>query len=283
MVLMGEMIPLEWALVEGVILLGIAAICFFKWIGNRDSSSEGKIFEKCRNEGIPCLKVVDISTGHAKYYPGEKDEDGDPNFEIPGLPMKIDPSMCSGDCRPERYGNGLNIWNYATPKALPLSVDSILSYSTMKSHRLDLPSFKAIGSIPDNELFSLIRISKKHVQEASKSYIQKYEIKGLRLENEKEHQMEDNEFVEIIERMKSYFAALPIETGLFCTQAAFASLPYAHSSQDIERIKYLYEQKAAEENANNQKLIQYAFMFCMVLAALGGLIAILLVLAPKGG
>ena len=94
--------------------------------------------------------------------------------------------------------------------------------------------------------------------------------------------MDDNEFTEIIEKMKSYFAAMPVETGFFCTQAAFASLPYSHSSQDVERLKYLFEQKAAQENLNNQKLIQYAFMFCMVLAALGGLVAILLVLAPKG-
>jgi hypothetical protein len=195
--------------------------------------------------------------------------------------MKLDPSMCSGDCRPERYGNGLNIWNYATPKALPLSVDTILAYKTMTAHRKDKAAFRALSNIPDNELYSLIRISKKHVQEASISYIQKYEIKGLIIDDEKPHAMEDNEFVEIIEMMKSHFAALPIETGFFCTQAAFASIPYAHSSQDIERIKYLYEQKAAQENANNQKLIQYAFMFCMVLAALGGLIAILLVLAPK--
>jgi hypothetical protein len=176
---------------------------------------------------------------------------------------------------------GLNIWNYATPKALPLSVDSILSYKTMTAHRNDKAAFKALGNIPDNELYSLIRISKQHVREASKTYISRYEIKGLKLDDEKIEMMVDEEFVEIIEQMKSFFAALPIATGFFCTQAAFASLPYAHSSQDIERIKYLYEQKAAQENANNQKLIQYAFMFCMVLAALGGLIAILLVLAPK--
>ena len=278
---MSDMIPIEWALIEGLVLLGAAVFFLFKWLGSKDLSAEGKIFAKCRNENLPCLKVVDISTGHARFYAGEKDEDGDPNFEIPGLPMKLDPSMCSGDCRPERYGQGLNIWNYSTPKALPLSVDSILSYKTMTANRGAKAAFKKLGSIPDNELYSLIRISKQHVRDASASYISKYEIKGLVIDDEKPVLMEDEVFVEIIEQMKSYFAALPVQTGFFCTQAAFASLPYAHSSQDIERIKYLYEQKAAEQNANNQKLIQYAFMFCMVLAALGGLVAILLVLAPK--
>ena len=141
---MADMIPIEWALIEGLLLAGLAAFFLFKWLGTKDLSAEGKLFAKCRSDGIPCLKVVDISTGHAKFFAGEKDEDGDPMFEIPGLPMKLDPSMCSGDCRPERYGNGLNIWNYASPKALPLSVDSILSYKTMTAHRKDKASFKAL-------------------------------------------------------------------------------------------------------------------------------------------
>lgn len=278
---MAEMIPIEWAVIEGLVLAGLGIFFLMKWLSTKDLSAEGKIFAKCRNDSLPCLKVVDISTGHAKYFAGEKDEDGDPYFEVPGLPMKLDPSTCSGDCRPERYGNGLNIWNFATPKAIPLSVDTILAYKTMTDHRTDKPAAKLLASIPNDELYSLIRISKKHVLEAAKLYIQKYEIKGVVIGDEAPHMMEDEEFVEIIEQMKSYFASLPIATGWFCTQAAFSSLPYAHSSQDIERIKYLFEQKAAQENLNNQKLIQYAFMFCMVLAALGGLVAILLVLAPK--
>jgi hypothetical protein len=280
---MSDMIPLEWAIVEGVALLIPMVFFLFKWIGSKDMSDEGKIFSKCRDKSLPCLKVVDISTGHAKFFVGEKDEDGDPMFEIDGLPMKLDPSMCSGDCRPERYGGGLNIWNYATPKALPLSVDSILAYKTMTAHRNDRASFAALKNIPDDQLYSLIRIGKKVVQAASQSFIQQYKIMGLPVGNEKEVLMQENEFTEIVDLMKSFFAALPVETGFFCSQAAFADLPYAHSSQDIERIKYLFEQKAAQENQNNQKLIQYAFMFCMVLAALGGLVAILLVLAPKGG
>jgi hypothetical protein len=93
--------------------------------------------------------------------------------------------------------------------------------------------------------------------------------------------MPHDEFIEIIEQMKSFFAGLPIETGFYCMQAAFVSLPYAHASQDTERIKYLIEQKADIKAQNTQKLMQYAFMFCMMMAALGGLVAIVLVLAPK--
>jgi hypothetical protein len=279
--IMADMVPLEWLIVAIMIVGGIAGVFFFLWIKNKGQSGEGKTLDKCRSENIPCLKVVDISTGHAKFFPGVKDEDNDPYFEIPGLPMKIDPSMCTGDCRPERYGNGLNIWNYATPKSLPLSVDSILSYKTMIAHRNDRAAFRKLSDIPPNELFSLIRIAKKYIEAAAPSYIAKYKIEGLVLDDEKPGVMPTNEFVEIIEQMKSFFAALPVETGFYCTQAAFSSLPYAHSSQDTERIKYLMEEKAQQEQANNQKLIQYAFMFCMVLAALGGLIAILLVLAPK--
>jgi len=83
------------------------------------------------------LTVVDISTGHGKVYLGDKDEDGDPYFEIPGLPMKIDPSMCTGDAKPERYADGLNVWHFASAKALPLSVDTMLAFKTMSGHRND--------------------------------------------------------------------------------------------------------------------------------------------------
>ena len=294
---MADMIPIEWAFIEGIVLLIPMAFFLFKWIGSKDQSEEGKIFAKCRDNNLPCLKVTDISTGHAKYYAGEKDEDGDPMFEIPGLPMKIDPSMCTGDSRPERFGAGLNIWSYCTPKALPLSVDSILAYKTMTDHRKDRAAFKLLGEVPDAELYSLIRISKKHVMAAADLYIAKYELKGTVLSGEEEYlddvvgevrvrddpPMPTNEFTEIIEQMKSYFAALPVETGFYCVQAAFAATPFAAYSQEIERIKYLLEQKANIEAANNAKLMQYAFMFCMIIAAVGGLVAILLVLAPHGG
>lgn len=278
---MADMIPLEWAIIEGFILLVIAGFCFMKWQGSADTSQEGKVYSQARAEGRPVLDVVDISTGHGKVYLGEKDEDGDPYFNVPGLPMKIDPSMCTGDAKPERYANGLNVWHFASAKALPLSVDAMLSLKTMKMHRNDRPSMALLRDIPDNELFSLIRLSKGHLAIASESYIAKYKLMGVVMAGEKKREMDINEFVEIVENMKSLFAAMPVETGFFCKHTAFADIPYAHSSQDIERIKYLLEARAEEKNANNERLMQYAFMFVMVLGAIGALVAILLVLGGK--
>jgi hypothetical protein len=275
---MSDMIPLEWAIVEGFVLLAAAIFCFVKWQGSADTSPEGKVYSQGRAEGRPVLDVVDISTGHGKVYLGDKDEDGDPYFDIPGLPMKIDPSMCTGDARPERYTNGLNVWHFASAKALPLSVDTMLSFKTMSFHRNDKASTKLLKDIPDNELFSLIRLSKGQLAKAAVSYIARYKIQAPIMSGEPKREMDINEFVEIIEQMKSVFAAMPVETGFYCKDKAFASIPYAHSSQDIERIKYLLEAKAELKNANNERLMQYAFMFVMVLAGLGGLVAILLVL-----
>ena len=276
---MADMVPLEWLIIVAAGAVLIIGALLVMWLGNRDTSTEGKIFTKARNLGLPILEVADMSTNHAKWFLGEKDEDGDPMFEVPGLPMKIDPSMCSGSAVPLRYGNGLNIWSFASSKSLPLSVDSMLAFETMIAHRKDKPHFKIFADVPDNELFSLIRISKAHLMDAAPIYISKYKLLGIRLPDESEATTLDvNTFVEAIEMMKSYFAVLPVETGFYCKTKAFSALPYAHSSQDIERIKYLLEAKADLKNANNAKMMQYVVMFCMVLAALGGLVAILLVL-----
>lgn len=288
---MADMIPVEWAVIEGVVLLAVAMLFLFKWIGTKDASVEGKVYQKCRDENLPCLEVVDVSTGHTKVYSGEKDDDGDPMFEIDGLPMKIDPSLCSGDSRPKRHGNGLNVWTYTTPRALPLSVNSMLAYNTIIRHRNDKAAFRLLSGVPNDEMNSLLRISKSLVQEVAPDYISKFELKEMVLPGEEKYYentsdrrptpMEINTFVEIIEQMKSYFAVLPIETGFYCMQAAFEATPYAGYSQEIERIKYIFEQKAVADAANNAKLMQYVVMFGMAVMAVTGLIAVLLVLAPK--
>lgn len=278
---MADMIPIEWAIIEGFVLLAIAGFCFMKWKSTADTSPEGKVYSQARAERRPVLDVVDISTGHGKVYIGDKDEDGDPYFDIPGLPMKIDPSMCTGDAKPERYADGLNVWHFASAKALPLSVDAMLSFKTMISHRNDAASSRLLKDIPDNELFSLIRLSKGQLAAAAVSYIARYKIQAPLMSGEQKREMEINEFVEIVERLKSLFAAMPVETGFYCKHTAFSSIPYAHSSQDIERIKYLLEAKAELKNANNERLMQYVTMFVMVMAGLGGLVAILLVLGGK--
>jgi hypothetical protein len=289
---MADMIPLNYALIGGAIALGAIGLLFALYMGARNNSPEGKIYADARAKQLPVLDVVDISTGHGKVFLGTKDEDGDPMFEIEGLPMKIDPSMCSGDATPERYGNGLNIWHFASPKALPLSVDAMLAFKTMKNHRLDKPAFLFVKGITDQELFSLIRLSKAHLKEAAMIFVAKYHLKPIPCDNEDgvdddgqkyadaddQKTMDAEEFVEIIEAMKSYFAVLPVETGFYCKETAFALTPYAHSSQDIERIKYLIEQKIAEQYAGKMQMMQYVIMFVMVVGIIIGLVAVLLVL-----
>jgi hypothetical protein len=287
---MADMIPIEYAMIGGIILLGLTGLFFALWISAKNNSPEGKIYADARAQQLPVLDVVDISTGHGKVFLGTKDDDGDPMFEIEGLPMKIDPSMCSGDATPERYGNGLNIWHFASPKALPLSVDAMLSFKTMKAHRNDKPAFMFVKDITDQELFSLVRLSKAHLFEAAKIFVTKYHLKPIPSEEEESREenipdenqmMTPEEFVEIIEAIKSYFAVLPVETGFYCKETAFALTPYAHSSQDIERIKYLLEQKIAEQYAGKFQMMQYVIMFVMVVGIIIGLVAVLLVLGGK--
>jgi hypothetical protein len=287
---MAEMIPMEYALIGGVVGLVIIAALLFLWLGARSSSPEGKVYAEARAKHLPVLDVIDISTGHGKVFLGTKDDDGDPMFEIDGLPMKIDPSMCSGDASPERYSEGLNVWHFASPKALPLSVDAMLAFKTMRNHRNDKPAFLFIKDITDQELFSLVRLSKAHLKEAATIFVSKYHLKPIPSEEEENRQgdtddeqepmelMTADEFVEIVEAIKSYFAVLPVETGFYCKETAFALTPYAHSSQDIERIKYLLEQKIAEQYAGKMQMMQYVIMFVMVVGILIGLVAVLLVL-----
>lgn len=281
---MADLIPLDWAIYEGFVAIFIIGILAVLYRNLRSNSPEASVYADARSKQLPVLDVVDMSTGHGKVYLGQKDEDGDPIFAIEGLPMKIDPSMCSGDASPTRYGNGLNIWHYASAKALPLSVDAMLSFKTMKSHRADKPAFRLLKDLTDTEVFSLLRLSKTHLQAAAETFTSKYKIPGLVLENEPARNMDTNEFVEVIESLKNYFATLPIETGFYCMDKAFATLPYSHSSQDIERIKYLIEQKVSAEYENRIKLMQYVVMFVMIIGIIIALVAVLLVLGggPKG-
>ena len=283
---MADMVPMDYLFYEGIIAIGIIALLGFLYMNARGNSPEGAVYAKARAEERPVLDVIDISTGHGRVYLGTKDEDGDPMFEIEGLPMKIDPSMCSGDASPERYGNGLNVWHFASPKALPLSVDAMLAFKTMVAHRNDKPAFRLISEVTNQELFSLIRLSKKHLLQAAEIFVAKYKIKPIVLPDEDPEdipeEMDVNEFVDIVEAIKSYFAVLPVETGFYCKETAFALTPYAHSSQDIERIKYLIEQKIAEQYAGKFQMMQFVIMFCMVIGVIAALAAILLVLGPKG-
>lgn len=276
---MAEMIPIDYLYLVGGGSIVIIGLLLMFYLGLKNNMKEGKVYADARSKNLPVLDVVDISTGHAKVYLGEKDEDGDPMFAIEGLPMKIDPSMSSGEANPSRYGEGLNIWHFASTKALPLSVDAMLAFKTMSAHRIDKASFKLIKDVEDNELFSLLRLSKKHLAVAAETFVKKYKLTGIALGDEdKNKDMEVEEFVEIIESMKSYFATLPVETGFYCMNKAFAVTPYAHSSQDIERIKYLIEQKVAADYENRIKLMQYAVMFVMIIGVIICLVAVLLVL-----
>jgi len=52
---MSDMIPLEWAIVEGFVLFAVAAFCFMKWQGSADTSQEGKVYSQGRAEKKPVL------------------------------------------------------------------------------------------------------------------------------------------------------------------------------------------------------------------------------------
>ena len=284
-----DMIPLIWALGEGIIAFIIIVVLGVLYMGARNANEEGKVFQSCRDNQNPCLEVVDIATSHGKYYEGTKDEDGDPYFTIEGLPMKIDPAMCSGKASPTRHGAGLNIYHFASSKALPLSVDAMLAFKTIQAHRSDKPSFDRLKKIPDVELHSLLRLSSADLTIAAPTYIAKYDIEGIVLPDDPverdasgapktKKSMEAVEFTEIVERMKSYLAAVPVETGFYCMHEAFAATPYAHSSQDIERIKYLIEQKASEQMANKVNLMMYATIFVMIVGVVVLGLAVILVL-----
>lgn len=252
-----------------IVVLVCAGIAIFQqYRYTRDCCAEGKIFNKARKDGLPVLSVENIGNGHAKFVLGTKDEEEDPMFEIGGVSMKIDPSMCSGDASPTRYVKGLNIWHYASAKSLPISTTSALAYKTMSAHRNDKKVFQSLSSLTDSELFALLKQPKEDLYGAVKVLYEKYSPTEASISPEDaEKAMALDEMVIIIEEMQKFMAALPVETGLFCYYKAFKDLPYAHSSQDIERIKYLIEQKLWAFFSNKEKMWTYILM---ALALLGG-------------
>ena len=264
---MSMMVPIEMAAVVVLACVGIAVFLQFRY--TRDCCEEGKIFNKASKDGIPVLSVENIANGNAKFVLGTKDEAEDPMFEIEGVSMKIDPSICSGDAAPTRYKKGLNIWHYASAKSLPLSTSSALAYKTMSAHRNDKKIFKSLSALTDPELFALLRQPREDLYEAVRVLHEKYSPTEADIDDLNADQpMSLDEMVLIIEEIQKHMALLPVETGLFCYHKAFKDLPYAHSSQDIERIKYLIEQKLWQFFNNREKMWTYILM---ALALIGGI------------
>jgi hypothetical protein len=279
---MGNLIDITWFY---VLLLASAGICGYlltQLQGYRQFNPEGKIFIKARKEGKPILEVENIANGHAWYLLGEKDQDGDPIFDLDSTGMKVDPSMCTGDAEPSRHGNGLNIWHYATSKSLPMSTMSALAYKTMTAHRYETVVGRHLAFLTNNELYSLMRSPRENLKHDARLFLEKYRPTRLKLvDSETDVDLTLTEFVSELTTMQDMFAALPVETGFFCYFKAFKDLPYAHSSQDIERIKYLFEQKAWEQWETKFKMMQYVIMVIMLIAASSVFIFVLSMVAGK--
>lgn len=270
---MADMIPIEYLFVAALPL--IIAVCYLVTVvqSYRSFNPEGKIFIEGRRKGLPVLSVENIANGHGWFLLGKKDQDNDPIFDLDGTGLKVDPSMCSGDAEPTRYGNGLNIWHFATSKALPISMVSALAYKTMREHRYDTAVGKHLSFLTTQELFSLMRTPRENLTHDARIFLEKYSPARMKIsDTESDSQLDLVEFVTELTIMQDFFAGLPVETGFFCYHKAFKDIPYAHSSQDIERIKYLFEQKAWEQWEGRVKLMQYVIMALMMM--IGGAFAI---------
>jgi len=235
---MTTMLPIELTAVIGFVCLG--AMGFLQYRYTRDCCDEGKIFNAARKKGLPVLSIENVGNGHATFALGTKDEDEDPIFEIDGVSMKVDPSMCSGGAEPTRK------------------------------------KFKTLSFLTDSELFTLLKQPRELLPDAAAVFLEKYSPTQPKVDyTEEDQEMPLDEMVIILCEMQDFMTALPIEGGLFCYHSAFKDLPYAHSSQDIQRIKYLFEQKIWEQFKDQDKMWTKVIMVIALLGATGGLIYIL--------
>jgi len=271
---MTTMLPMELTAVLGFVCLG--AMGFLQYRYTRDCCDEGKIFNAAPKKSLPVLSIENVGNGHATFALGTKDEDEDPVFEIDGVSMKVDPSMCSGGAEPTRYKKGLNIWHYASSKFLPISSRTALAYQTIKMHRSDQKKLKMLSFLTDSELFTLLKQPRELLPDAAAVFLEKYSPTQPKVDyTEEDQEMPLDEMVIILCEMQDYMTALPVEGGLFCYHSAFKDLPYAHSSQDIQRIKYLFEQKIWEQFKDQDKMWTRILMVIALLGATGGLVYIL--------
>jgi len=136
--------------------------------------------------------------------------------------------------------------------------------------------FKTLSFLTDSELFTLLKQPRELLPDAAAVFLEKYSPTQPKVDyTEEDQEMPLDEMVIILCEMQDFMTALPIEGGLFCYHSAFKDLPYAHSSQDIQRIKYLFEQKIWEQFKDQDKMWTKVIMVIALLGATGGLIYIL--------
>lgn len=241
------------------------------------NGKEGFLFRKARAKNLPLLDIQDVSTRRGWLVLGTYEDDRSPIFEIEGISIHIRPEFTSGDCAPDII-NGVEVYHFDSNKSNPISSNTKNALATMERHRHDREEWSEVDFLISRDLFTLIRTNRDDLLAASMLFVQQYTPSDLSVDTISAEDLQTAQatrMAEIIVDMQEYYFHLPIETGNSCYHAAMVNNPYAHSSQDMERIITKVEERGLRSWMGKFNFAIYGTIIIGIIMASGIVIYIL--------
>jgi hypothetical protein len=133
---------------------------------------------RCRKKNIPYIIDVDIGSGKAEGYPGEKKKKGAGRIlHKSESGAKIDPGISMGQDEPLHFPRGLDIQIYGTLDAWPTSVKTAAGIAKIKELRRK-PEYAVLDPIPDKDLIELLNLPDEHLPHDVRIFIERYKIQN---------------------------------------------------------------------------------------------------------
>ena len=259
-------------LVAVILLAGIGTLLYNVY---RDGP-EAFVFADARRNGLPVLEMIDVGSGHGKFFLGERDKDDKINFDTGYAGIQIDPTLTTSETAPTRHPYGLNIFRYGTTHWLPITSKNALAMKTIRAARHD-GVFKAMDFLKDEELFQLISTPRDHLEHDCQLFIKRYQPEwpvGMDKElatigKKAQTGMEATDLQVLIEVFQQKISTMPVQTGFFAFQAGIKDLPFAHAAQDLEHLIMLVKKELFEQFQKKLEWMQYGIIFAVIICASG--------------
>ena len=295
-----------WQLLVGFLILWLPLVYFLKrmfWDDKR-YCPERDVLVNCSKNGLPVIGLVDIGSNNATLEAGAKERTDDIKFKSQFSGIRIDPILTSVGCQPLRI-NGLDFYWYAFESWLPQTVRNNLAMKAITEYKDK--NCQDLSFLTDIEFVALVSTPETHLHHDIQMYINKYFknvetkdpvtgrtvtkavrqfmqedpatcqigedgfiIPGTGTMVKYEQDIDIQQTVDRIEKIKNDIANLPISRGWFSMTEAFKNNAYAYAAQDLEMLLVIHDKQAMADMYKKINILLYG-VAGMLIAVGGGL------------